>query len=167
MVSDMKNDTWRLIKFRGAEGSAVKQVIAWWLYRPAASLLSLPSIFPFILPSLLPPSFLPGWLLSSLRHLRNASRCFLWLTRTHSQSVGHISFGALISKVKPTLFWLQVEVWVRPLASNPGAVNTSSFFSSVGCVRQNYADITSALHSDSGLQTHFSPFALELTHAEK
>lgn len=54
-------------------------------------LTSLPALrLPF--PSSLPlssPSLLPGWLLSLLRRLRNASRCFLYMTQPHTHTLLH------------------------------------------------------------------------------
>ena len=56
------------------------------------------------------PSFLPGWLLSPLRPLRNASRCFLYmaqpLTQTPTHSVSRTYFLSCAHKQYETHIFL-------------------------------------------------------------
>lgn len=86
---------WRMIRWGHAVRSAVK-VIAQWLYSFSSSLLlslwlspALGLPFPPSLPLPSTMSFLPGYMSSPLMHLRNASRCFLYVTQPNSATRTH------------------------------------------------------------------------------
>lgn len=89
---------------------------------------------------------------------------------TQTQSPGHISFLVHINGAEQTVFWLQVEVCIEPLHSNPVAVNRSrnSSYLLFSCffISSNTPKLTSDPHYAANQPCRpisFSPF-VSLTH---
>ena len=141
---------------------------------PAFS-LPFPSSLPF-----LSPSFLPGWLLSLLRRLRNASRCFLYMTQplthththrhTHTQTHTVSLWGHFLSfehKQPETHYfdfrWKSVSnlcTQIPLLCTDPGTASVFFYFSSLsyGMTSPNWHQISASQqvnHADPFPSLHF------------
>lgn len=132
-------------------------------------------------PSFLPlsfSSFLPGWLLSSLRRLRNASRCFLYMTHTHTCThTNTLSLSDTFPFLCTETEWsssclasgqsLFLTLALRSFHSEHVQYQlTSPMFYASDKQGQTQTDIRSVLHWQSAMQTHFYLFTLELTQSK-